>query len=157
MALPLRILSPWVAFPTPGALTHTRITWAFLPTAPQVPGVTLRSPLCSWCFGHSSRRGARQLGWWDWLTSSYSDIWKDLLILHKLHQGTFPFSILAIENDRIGHQITRFHWENSFLFQLWLDGTRHIVVWQMHKKFGHFGIRKTHSMLHSQYWWTNMY
>jgi hypothetical protein len=36
----------------PGVLTHTRITWAFSPPAPQVPGVTPGSPLCPWCFGH---------------------------------------------------------------------------------------------------------
>ena len=45
-------LRGWEAFPTPGALTHTSITWAFSPPAPQVPGVTLGSPLCPWCFGH---------------------------------------------------------------------------------------------------------
>ena len=44
----------------PGALIHTRITWALSPMAPQVPGVTPGSPLCPWCCGHSSRRGARQ-------------------------------------------------------------------------------------------------
>ena len=52
-------LRGWEAFPTPGALAHTRITWALSPTAPQVPGVTPGSPLCPWCFGHSSWRGAR--------------------------------------------------------------------------------------------------
>src|ERR1700684_2028321 len=45
-------LRGWEAFPTPGALTHTRITWALSPPAPQVPGVTPGSPLCPWCFGH---------------------------------------------------------------------------------------------------------
>jgi hypothetical protein len=45
-------LRGWEAFPTPGALTHTSITWAFSPPAPQVPGVTPGSPLCPWCFGH---------------------------------------------------------------------------------------------------------
>ena len=48
----------WEAFPGPGALIHTRISWALSPMAPQVPGVTLGSPLCLWCCGHSSRRGA---------------------------------------------------------------------------------------------------
>ena len=43
----------------PGALTHTRITWALSPMAPQVPGVTPGSPLCPWCCGHSSWRGAQ--------------------------------------------------------------------------------------------------
>ena len=46
-------LCEWEAFPMPGALTYTRTTWALSPTAPQVPGVTPGSPLCSWCFGHS--------------------------------------------------------------------------------------------------------
>jgi hypothetical protein len=51
----------WEAFPTPGTLTHTRITWVFSPSAPQVPGVTPGSPLCLWCFGHPFWRGGRQL------------------------------------------------------------------------------------------------
>ena len=54
-------LRGWEAFPTPRALAHTRIIWAFSPTVPQVPGVTPGGPLCPWCFGHSSWRGARQL------------------------------------------------------------------------------------------------
>ena len=53
-------LCGWEAFPMPQALTHTRITWVLSPTAPQVPGVTLGSLLCPWCFGHSSWRGGRQ-------------------------------------------------------------------------------------------------
>jgi hypothetical protein len=60
----LSVMTPslrgWEAFPTPGALTHTRITWAFSPPAPQVPGVTPGSPLCLWCFWHPLWRGARQ-------------------------------------------------------------------------------------------------
>ena len=57
---PCPLWSLWVgAFPTPGAFTYTRITWALSPTVPQVPGVTPGSPLCPWYFGHSSKRGAR--------------------------------------------------------------------------------------------------
>jgi hypothetical protein len=50
------------AFPTPEALTHTKITWAFSPPAPQVPGVTPGSALCPWCFGHPLWRGERHDG-----------------------------------------------------------------------------------------------
>ena len=55
----------WEAFPTPGALTHTRITWALSPPAPQVPGVTPGSPLCPWCFGHpfGEVHNTRTLDW----------------------------------------------------------------------------------------------
>lgn len=43
--------------------THTRITEALSPMAPQVPMVNLGSPLCPWCFMHSSWRGARHYPW----------------------------------------------------------------------------------------------
>jgi hypothetical protein len=60
---PFTLMTPsprgWEAFPTLGALTHTRITWAFSPPAPQVMGVTPGSPLCPWCFGHPLWRCAR--------------------------------------------------------------------------------------------------
>jgi hypothetical protein len=56
-----------------------------------------------------------------------ADIWEDLPILHKLQQGTFLLSTLAMERDGIGHRITRFRWENGMLFRLWSDGTRRIV------------------------------
>jgi transposase InsO family protein len=94
------------------------------------------------------------------------DIWEDLPVLHKLQQGTYPLSISAMERDRIGHRITRFRWNNGLLFRMWPDGTRRIVprpdqraslVRQVHEELGHFGIRRTHSLLRSQYWWTGMY
>jgi hypothetical protein len=44
LSLMIPSLRGWESFPTPGALTHSRITWAFSPPAPQVPGVTPGSP-----------------------------------------------------------------------------------------------------------------
>jgi hypothetical protein len=51
-------LREWEAFRTLGALTYTRITWAPSPMVPQASGVTLVSPLYSWCYGLSSWKGA---------------------------------------------------------------------------------------------------
>ena len=48
------------AFPMPGALAHTRITWALSPTTPQVSSITLGSLLCLWCFRYSSWKAMRQ-------------------------------------------------------------------------------------------------
>ena len=31
------------------------------------------------------------------------------------------------------------------------------LVQQVHKELGHFGISRTHLMLHTQYWWTGIY
>ena len=44
-----------------GGLIPNRITWKISPTAPQVLSVILGSPLCPWCFGHSSWRGAQHV------------------------------------------------------------------------------------------------
>ena len=63
------------------ALTHTRITWALSPTAPQVPGVTLG---CPQCFGHSSWRGARQGVYCTTVVIQKSS---SLIILHHLHKA----------------------------------------------------------------------
>ena len=56
IALGFTLMTPslrgWEALPTPGALTHTRISWALSPPRPQVPVVTPGSPLCPWCFRH---------------------------------------------------------------------------------------------------------
>ena len=95
-----------------------------------------------------------------------TDIWEDFPILQKLQHGTFPSSTLAMERDKIGHQITMFRWKNGLLFRLLSDGTRRTVprpdlktslVRQVHEELSHFGIHRTHSMLRGQYWWTSMY
>jgi hypothetical protein len=44
------------------------------------------------------------------------DIWEDLPVLHKLQEGTLPFSTSAMERDRIEHRLTRFRWEKGLLF-----------------------------------------
>ena len=95
-----------------------------------------------------------------------SDVWEDVPVLHKLQHGILPPALSAMERDRVGHRIARFRWENGLLFRVWPDGTRRIVprpdqraslVRQVHGDLGHFGVRRTHSMLRSQYWWTGMY
>jgi hypothetical protein len=90
IAYGLTLMTPsprrWEAFPTPGALTHTRITWAFSPSAPQVPGVTPGSPLCPWCFGHPLWRGARHLK-------------SSLVIGQKAQIGPNPFTPRGLANS----------------------------------------------------------
>jgi hypothetical protein len=66
-------LRGWETFPTPGALTHTRIIWVFSPPAPQVPGVTPGSPLCPWCFKHPFWGGARHLNSFQFFIRSQID------------------------------------------------------------------------------------
>ena len=55
-------LHGWESSLTPRTFAHTRIIWALTPTAQRIPGVTLGSPLCPWCFKHIIWRGAQQAG-----------------------------------------------------------------------------------------------
>ena len=51
-------------------------------------------------------------------SQAIADIWEDLLVLHKLQQGTFALSTSAMARNRIGHRMTRFRWDNGLLFRL---------------------------------------
>ena len=81
-------LRGWDAFATPGALTHTRISWALSPTVPQVLGVTVGFPLCPWCFEHSSWRGAQHF----WLILHWKKIGKML-------KSATPYVLIREEFD----------------------------------------------------------
>jgi hypothetical protein len=90
-------LSPrgWEAFPTPRALTRTRITWAFSPLAPQVPGVTPGSPLCPWCFGLPFWRGAQQAKCCgDRLTMHYG-----ISLLEHMFKYSMHVCVLRLSNE----------------------------------------------------------
>jgi hypothetical protein len=95
-----------------------------------------------------------------------SDVWEDQTVLHKLQQRIFLLGLSAMERDRVSYRIIRFRWTNGLLFHVWPNGTRRIVprpdqraslVRQVHEELGYFGVRRTHSMLRNQYWWTGMY
>ncbi len=94
-----------------------------------------------------------------------TDVWKDQGVLYRLQHGQFLPNTLSQERDRIVHRMARFHWEGDLMFRRWPDGTRRVVprpeqrlqlIRQVHEDLGHFGVRRTHSMLRGQYWWVGM-
>ena len=83
-----------------------------------------------------------------------------------MQRGVFPPGATSHERDRIAHRMVRFHWEGGMIFRRWCNGTRKVVsrpnqrlqlVRQVHEELGHFGVRRTHSMLQNQYWWVGMH
>ena len=97
----------WEVFPTPGALTHIRIIWAFSPSAPQVPGVTPGSPLCPRCFGHPLWRRAQQ----SCLCHMCSSSWIYTRFLRRmLRQGTFPLVGVDAIWMTIAYESKKNHW-----------------------------------------------
>ena len=80
-------LHGWEAFPTTGALTHTRITWALSPTTPQVPGVT-HSPPCAHDILHTPYGEVHD--------SMAKYVIKYLEVLIHLHEGIFTSNLLPM-------------------------------------------------------------
>ena len=119
-------LCGWEVFPMLGALAHTRITWALSPTAQEVLGVTPGSPLCPWCSGHSSWRGARQLVYVVQTSRSYSDgrhaYGRELLCVDSATRVVFGicFNSLPLNNYLVSGEKKR-KWEVRVI-------SRHFVV-----------------------------
>jgi hypothetical protein len=66
------------------------------------------------------------------------------------------------ERDRVLQRAKRFMWEGTHLQRLWPDGTKKVVptpediVKLKQACLGHFGVRRTYSLLQIHYWWRRM-
>jgi hypothetical protein len=70
------------------------------------------------------------------------------------------------EKDYVFQQTKRYQLEGTHILRVWEDGKvqiiphlarrRHIVQ-HAHEELGHFGVKRTYSLLLSQYWWRGMH
>jgi hypothetical protein len=69
------------------------------------------------------------------------------------------------ERDRVLQRAKRFVWERTHLLRLWPDGNKKVVpapeervklIKHAHEDLGHFGVRRTYSLLQIHYWWRGM-
>jgi hypothetical protein len=93
------------------------------------------------------------------------DIHRDVLVMEYLRSGTLARTIGAKERDWILQRAKRFKWEGSHMLRLWEDGRVRLVpqpsertslVRHAHEELGHFGVKRTYSLLHGHYWWRGM-
>ena len=94
------------------------------------------------------------------------DIYMDERVLEYLQTGQVTSTVDARERDRILQRARRFCWEKSQLLRVWGDGKVRLVpepsrraslVRHAHEELGHFGVKRTHSLLQTQYWWRGMH
>jgi hypothetical protein len=93
------------------------------------------------------------------------DIYDDVVVVEYLCHGALVGTIGAKERDRILQRAKRFRWEGSHILRLWEDGRVRLVpqlseranlVRHAHEELGHFGVKRTYSLLQGQYWWRGM-
>jgi len=92
------------------------------------------------------------------------EIWADHLVLTALQQGTLPSDATPAERKRVQRRLKLYAWDQQHqqLNRIMPDGTykfvpkpadRLALVQQQHEQCGHFGIKRTASLLLGKYWW----
>jgi hypothetical protein len=94
-----------------------------------------------------------------------SDVWDDGALLHYLRHGELPEAANAAERKRILRRARLYVWEGEQLYRRMSDGSvrqvpapvaRHQLVLDTHTSTGHWGEKRTLSLLMTSYWWRGM-
>jgi hypothetical protein len=93
------------------------------------------------------------------------DIFEDVDVMEYLKDGKVKVTWSNKERDRVLQRAKRFVWERTHLLRLWPDGTKKVMpapeekvklIKHAHEDLGHFGMRRTYSLLQIHYWWRGM-
>jgi hypothetical protein len=93
------------------------------------------------------------------------DTWEDVALLAVLQGQGYPPGCGRAERDRLQHRARQYLWKEGHLERRLADGSTRVVprvaergplVRDVHERAGHFGMRKTQSLLRPHYWWVRL-
>jgi hypothetical protein len=93
------------------------------------------------------------------------DIFEDVDVMKYLKEGEVNATWSTKERDWVLQRAKWFVWVRTHLLRLWPNGTKKVVptpkervklIKHAHKDLGHFGVRRTYSLLQIHYWWRKM-
>jgi hypothetical protein len=93
------------------------------------------------------------------------DVWEDGALMALLQGRGYPLGCGRAERDRLQHRAHQFLWQGGHLMRQLPDGTTRVVprmaergplIRDVHERAGHFGVRKTQSLLRPHYWWVGL-
>jgi hypothetical protein len=99
-------------------------------------------------------------------STGHHDVHDDTLVLEFLQTNMVPCMVSAKERDRVLQQTMRYQLEGTHILRVWEDGRVQVVphpaqrthiVQHVHEELGHFGVKRTYSLLLGQYWWHGMH
>ena len=93
------------------------------------------------------------------------DIWEDLETLRFLQHGEYPPQVTSGQRDRIQQRSKRYSWKGDHLVRCMPQGDRLVppphervgLIQKVHSELGHFGIKRTYSLLTPHYHWRGIY
>ena len=86
--------------------------------------------------------------------------------MQSLVFGDMPDTTSQLEHDIINKRVRRIKYSNGLLYRVFTDGSkregprlteRTHIVRLSHDDSGHFGIKRTTSLVDTEYWWHGMY
>jgi hypothetical protein len=90
------------------------------------------------------------------------DVWLDAAVMQYLQQGELPFGASQAELGRIRRRSKSYYFVGELLIRRMPDQTDKVVpplaerqqlIQQQHELCGHYGIRRTASLLLTKFWW----
>jgi transposase InsO family protein len=93
------------------------------------------------------------------------DIWQDEHCLTLLQTDQIPLNLSQAEHRRVVRRCKAYEWRQGLLLRKFPDGSTRIVpspqqrrdiITTLHGQTGHFGVRRTHSLLLLSHWWYGM-
>ena len=98
---------------------------------------------------------------------SNTDIWQDLEALHYLREQQYLPAWPPATRDRVKKRVTKYsfgldgnlhrHFPDGSTRQVPIPSARPKLILEFHQRTGHFGIRRTGSLISTQYWWWGMW
>jgi len=93
------------------------------------------------------------------------DIWEDLDTLRFLQHGEYPPQVTSNQRDRIQQRSKHYSWKDNHFVQCLPQGDRMVppphewlgLIQKVHSELGHFGVKRTYSLLTPHYHWKGMY
>ena len=94
------------------------------------------------------------------------DTWLDTPVLQYLQDQVLPSDLTETEKDRVMKRSQSYRWADDTITRLFPTGVFRLVpriaerrplTAKVHESMGHFGTRRTISLLTPEYWWAGMY
>ena len=94
------------------------------------------------------------------------DIWLDTPVLQYLQDQIMPPDLSTAEKNRVRKRSQSYQWAEGTIMRIFPTGTLRLVprikergplTARVHENMGHFGTRRTLSLLTPEYWWAGMY
>jgi hypothetical protein len=94
------------------------------------------------------------------------DVWSDAPLLYFLKHRQHEPALSAIERRRVQKRASHFVWSQGAVFRVFPEGLRlvvprpferHDLMSRVHEEMGHFGVKRTISLVRQSFWWDGMY